>query len=289
MHSAWFSTTVLIFLTTSFINAYGGGDLASPAEALQPAQKRVSARLVTGQTPLIAGTIAEIGIHLTIQSGWHIYWDGQNDTGLPVTYTARFPEGFEPLPILWPAPDRHAGEGEILDHIYENQVTLIVPVRIPASAAGSTATLAMDLSWLVCKNVCLPEEAAVELKLPVAAAGASQAPTAEAALIAKTHARLPRPMPTDPSVASVRWDGGTLTLTGRAGQRIEFYPGAGSAPVKDLIKSGAGRDGRLTLRFESPPPRIVGVLAVWPGGDAAPEFYQVDTSGPAGAGPADRK
>ncbi|MCC6679020.1 MAG: hypothetical protein IT436_17985 [Phycisphaerales bacterium] len=287
MHSTWSKATVLIALTALSIAAYGASNRTlTTAGVQQPAERRVVARLVTAKTPLVPGEIAEIGIHLTIQPGWHIYWDGQNDTGLPVMYEARFPEGFEPQPILWPAPMRHVGKGDILDHIYEDQVTLIVPVRVPRSAAaGTEITLEMDLSWLVCKNVCLPEESSVKVRLPVGATGADQARTAESMLIDRTRALLPRPMPKDRSVAAADWQGSTLILTGHPGQRIEFYPGPASARVADLVRTGASTTGRLELRFEGPAPaRAQGVLAVWPDADGPAQYYQVELNPPAAPG-----
>lgn len=287
MHSTWSKATVLLALTAVSFAAYGESDRSlTPTRAAQPAERRVTARLVVGQTPLVPGEVAEIGIHLSIQPGWHVYWDGQNDTGLPVTYEARFPEGFEPRPIVWPAPMRHVGKGDILDHIFEDQVTLIVPVLVPNSAApGGTVTLAMDLTWLVCKNVCLPEEAAVEIKVPIGER-AAQRKTAESSLFDRTRSLLPRPMPSDRSLAAAEWKGTTLILAGRQGQRVEFYPGPASSPVTDLIRTGAAADGRLELRFDSSgPARAQGVLAVWPGADRPVEYYQIDLTQPAaGAG-----
>src|SRR5438045_111033 len=57
----------------------------------------------------------------------------------------------------------------------------------PASAAGS-ATVAARLSWLECKEACLPAKGEVAITLPV---GAAAQPSADAALFAATARRVP--------------------------------------------------------------------------------------------------
>ena len=48
-----------------------------------------------------------------MQPGWHVYWNGRNDTGTPVRITLTVPEGFAAGDVLWPAPVRHVAAGEI--------------------------------------------------------------------------------------------------------------------------------------------------------------------------------
>lgn len=240
----------------------------------------MAARLIAAQTPLIAGQTAELGIDLAITPGWHVYWNGQNDTGLPVTFTPHFPQGVEPGSILWPGPMRHVGKGDILDHIYEDHVTLIVPVKIADDVPAGPVTLTMDLSWLVCKNVCLPEEATVELTIPVAAADGTTQPTPEASLFERTRARLPRPIPADGSIITTSWRDRTLHVTSTAGGRIEFYPGPESSGIHDLINTGVSDVGRLALQFtDDDAPRARGVVALWPAAGGDPVYYDLQTSG----------
>jgi len=291
MNSTWCKATVLIALIASSSVAYGSTGSRAPRSA--PAgEPRVVARLVAAASPLIPGEVTDLGVHLDIEPGWHVYWDGINDTGMPVTFSVHFPEGYGALPTLWPAPRRHIAKGGILDHIYEDEVTLIVPVRVPSGAQpGSSITLAMDLEWLVCKNVCLPESGHVEITLPVGRADSSSARTPEAPLFAKTRARLPRPLPADQSRAGAAWQEGALVLTGRPGGRVEFYPGPACKPVLDLIQAGASDDGRLVLQFDEdgPPARAEGIFAVWPAGGGEAEYYRIDLANPVrrGVAPAD--
>lgn len=289
MPATWTATS-LIALTFGGFSAYDVAERpeAAPARAketrAQPAH--VTPRLVLGAGPLIPGQVAELGIHLNIEPGWHVYWDGQNDTGLPISAKFRLPAGFEAGPIRWPAPHRHLAAGGILDHIYEEHVTLIVPVRVPADANFGPATLGVDLDWLVCKRVCLPEDGQVDLVVMIGRAGDKPGPTSEAKLLDEARARLPKPLPEGSSAPSAAWKGDRLILTGRAGGRVEFYPGPSCSRVADLVESGVSEAGRLELGFESRPPlRAEGVLAVWPAGGGRAEYFAIDLAQPGAAAP----
>jgi DsbC/DsbD-like thiol-disulfide interchange protein len=82
--------------------------------------------------------------------------------------------------------------GPLLDFAYTGEVLLPVPISVPAGAqVGSTVTLKADAAFLVCEQVCVPEDAVVTLTLPVVAG----APAADP----KWGAASPRPWPRRPS------------------------------------------------------------------------------------------
>ena len=67
---------------------------------------------------------------------------------------------------LWPLP--HAiPVGPLVEYGYDDEVLLLTEIDVPANAAGSI-TLAAKVSYLVCKDICVPEDTHVELTLPVA-------------------------------------------------------------------------------------------------------------------------
>ncbi len=218
------------------------------------------ATLVSELAGLHPGETQLVGIRFDLQPKWHIYWDGQNDTGLPVTLDWDLPDGFRAGPIRWPVPTRYTSPGDILDHVYEERVTLLVPLTIPANAEpGSTVTLTVDADWLVCADVCIPGWDTLTLDLPVASAGADKAPGEGFRAIEASRASLPVPLPENQRDISVAWSGDELVITPRgAFTRVSFYPGPGSRPIANLLQSGTttpdrSRSLRLTVNADGAP------------------------------------
>jgi DsbC/DsbD-like thiol-disulfide interchange protein len=73
--------------------------------------------------------------------------------------------------IQWPVPSRFQS-GPIVNFAYENEVTLLVPVRVPSTATvGSLFPVVASVDWLVCREDCIPQQAELELVLPITAPG----------------------------------------------------------------------------------------------------------------------
>jgi DsbC/DsbD-like thiol-disulfide interchange protein len=124
--------------------------------------------------------------------GWHVYWKQAGDAGLPPKLAWTLPAGFEAGPISWPYPVRFDAGG-VSSYGYHGAVLLLVPVTAPGTAVvGSTVPLSAAVSWLECREVCLPGKATLGLQLPVKAAAAVRTP-ATSALFKETRGLLPRP------------------------------------------------------------------------------------------------
>jgi thiol:disulfide interchange protein DsbD len=279
-----------------------GGAAAPDTCASAGASEHVRVRLISERESLVPGQTALLGVCFDVEPGWHIYWDGLNDSGMPPMVTLQLPPGFTAGPIRWPVPTkRHVAEGGILDHLYEGRVTLVVPVMVPAGALpGQSATFHASLDWFVCKDVCIRESGRADLTLPVTAAAAEPPRlTPDASLLAG-----PFPEPTLPRWISTSWMGRTLRImaeppAGPPVMRLEFYPLADCAPPADLVRQGEASGTGLSIDFSgSAPPeaRARGVLMVFrapPPADAADvraprevqrQAFLVDIAVPPGAG-----
>jgi thiol:disulfide interchange protein len=150
------------------------GIALGPVEALAAPVKtaHVEAELVGAQTAVIPGEPLTVALRLSMQKGWHTYWQNPGDSGLPTTLEWKLPGGIAAGPIEWPAP--HAlPAGPLVNYGYEGEVLLLVTlIAQPTLATGSPATMHARADWLVCKEVCIPEGADLELSLPVPSAGA---------------------------------------------------------------------------------------------------------------------
>ena len=55
-----------------------------------------------------------------------------------------------------------------MNYVFSDEVYLPVPITVPADAKpGQTVTLKAAADWLVCKDVCVPEDATLTLDMPV--------------------------------------------------------------------------------------------------------------------------
>lgn len=142
---------------------------------------RVEARLISEMTgvPANGGTIS-IAVLERMQPGWHTYWRNPGESGEPTTIAWSLPQGFAAGPIIWPHPER-IPFGELANYGFPEEVLLRSEVTVPAGLVpGSTVTVKADAAWLVCKDICIPEKASLDLVLPVVAAHTPNAEWQEA-------------------------------------------------------------------------------------------------------------
>jgi thiol:disulfide interchange protein/DsbC/DsbD-like thiol-disulfide interchange protein len=129
---------------------------------------RVAARLVAASSgvPASGGTIA-LGLQQHMQPGWHTYWINPGESGEPTKIVWTVPPGFAVSDIFWPHPER-IPFGELANYGYSNDVLLRVDVTVPPGLkVGDKVTFKGEVSWLVCKDICIPEKGSLDLTLPV--------------------------------------------------------------------------------------------------------------------------
>jgi thiol:disulfide interchange protein DsbD len=161
----------------------------------------VKAGLVAESASIAAGATLWVDLHLTVNPGWHVYWQNPGDSGLPTTIDWRLPPGFSAGNIHWPVPEHFVQNG-IGNYGYAGTVDLLVAIAAPKElAVGQTAMLDAEASWLACADICIPGSAKLGLNLPVAAQPAAPDP-AVAPLFAAARRRLPAPAPFETRFAS---------------------------------------------------------------------------------------
>jgi len=214
----------------------------------EPIGTPAQATLIARESALVPGTIAHLGVRFSIVEHWHIYWDGQNDSGLPPMIRLDLPDGFEALPTQWPAPRRHIlGANDLLDHVLEGDVLAIIPVRVPASAApGSIVSISGHADWLVCDEACVPGNADLTISLPVVPGTDKARPSSEASIFERALVTIPVSMPTDPSTMGVEvsWNDRTLILHVPGATHLEFSPHASGGTLLDRFSDAVTRATR---------------------------------------------
>src|SRR5215831_5096785 len=171
--------------------------LAAPAAAQIDSLPKVQARVVADRAAIAPGQTLSVALEENIRPGWHTYWINPGDTGAPTDIKWTMPPGWSASAIDWPYPKK-LPIGPFMNYGYEDRIWLVSHTAAPANAKpGDTVTLKAAASWLVCKDVCIPEDTSLTLPIKIAAqpqpADASLA-TAFAAARAKLPVASPWPM-----------------------------------------------------------------------------------------------
>lgn len=168
---------------------------------------QVRVRLIPASHAVQPGAEVLIGLEQRIIPHWHTYWQNPGDSGMATSIRWQLPEGAQAGPIQWPTPSRFK-LGSITNYGYANQVTLLSSIRIPKSAkVGSTVPITAHANWLVCEEICIPQQAELTLSLRVAAPG--EMTEAVPKRIRQAMASLPQ---SSPWAASVSESGGETYL-----------------------------------------------------------------------------
>ncbi|RAI60815.1 protein-disulfide reductase DsbD family protein [Roseicella frigidaeris] len=267
--------------------------LAPPARAEESAPIRSpqgTATLVAAAAAVAPGEAVDLGLRLRLAPGWHGYWRNPGDAGAPPEIRLLAPAGAEAGPIRWPAPAR-IPTGPLVSFGYEGEVLLPFRASIPADLApGERLTLEAEANWLVCAELCIPEEGRFRLSLPVEASPRTDGRLAP--LFAAAEAAAPRPSPW-PAEAVLQGRGGSLTLTGEAlgpGSVKEafFFPAEGGLLDNAAPQPLTLGPGRLTIALGRPegapmPASLEGVLVLT---DAGGQRSAYAIAAPVGAAPA---
>jgi thiol:disulfide interchange protein len=146
----------------------------SPAYAAEIAKtEHVTARLLSDARSVEAGGTITLGIHKIIKPKWHTYWQNSGDAGTPTSIAWTFPQGASVGEILWPAPKRIM-IGPVANYGYEGDVTLLTKIKLPETLRdGDAFPIKAVVDWLVCEDICIPEQVTLDLSLPVVAKGFS--------------------------------------------------------------------------------------------------------------------
>ncbi|MBI1394946.1 MAG: thiol:disulfide interchange protein [Betaproteobacteria bacterium] len=164
--------------------------VASAAAAAPVRVPNAMADLVSSAAVARPGEVVTVGLHLVHDPGWHTYWKNPGDSGMATRIAWRLPDGVTAGPIQWPVPER-IDVGPLTNYGYEGDLLLLTDVSVPASwPAGKPLPLRAQADWLICKEVCLPGGATLELTVPTAA-GASRPDPVWGPKIEAERARIP--------------------------------------------------------------------------------------------------
>lgn len=197
----------------------------STAILSQAATQHATVELISRQTAVKPGSHLQLGVHFMLEKGWHIYWTNPGDSGQPPSFKWHLPPGFGAGEIRWPRPERLQPSKELVDYGYDDEILLPLTIRAPSAISnGASVEFGAEAKWLVCREVCIPEQTSLHLTLPVSSISGMDQQHAQ--LFKKTDKRIPKPLPSGWKVSFTPTKD-DLVLTIRAGKPItqaEFFP-----------------------------------------------------------------
>ncbi len=161
--------------------------ICPPAVFAAPIQvDYATVELISEYDAVVPGQSFDLAVRFDLEEHWHIYWKNPGASGLSTTIDWVLPESIEAGEIQWPAPER-IQLGGLVNYGYEEEAVFIVTLQAPEDLKlGSDLAITANLFWLICKETCLPGEAALDLVLPV---GSKAEPSAEATAFAEARNR----------------------------------------------------------------------------------------------------
>ncbi len=104
-----------------------------------------------------------IGLEFKLKPDWKIYWRQPGDSGMPPTLDFSSSKNLKSFELQWPYPIKELEAANILTNVYKNNV--IIPIKLSVIDVTKTLYLNTMLSFQVCKDICIPIETNLFLKL----------------------------------------------------------------------------------------------------------------------------
>jgi len=188
----------------------------------------VHVQLVFRKAELYPGGGDHGGLYFKLEPGWHVYWSNAGDSGEPPRIKWTLPAGITAGPLQF-LPPRRLPLGPLMDFGYENEVLFPFKLDIGRLVKPGTAILDAHVDWLVCREVCIPGRADLEISQKVLAAaptagGPDDGPGAD--IWKRLAALLPDALPNgDTAVFQPTSTGFRLAVsTGRRETQAVFFP-----------------------------------------------------------------
>lgn len=187
----------------------------------------IKAPHLTGEMVSLSPNVAPggsvyIGLVVTLDQKWHVYWQNAGDSGNPPTIDWTLPKGVTAGKMIFPAPSR-LPLGPLMDFGYDDAVTFPIQITVDPKVPAGPIHLGGLVHWLVCREVCIPGKAKMGIDLNVVPG----APTASlVGPIAEAIHNVPSSLPANMKVSVMggKSDFVVTLISGSSQSDAEFYP-----------------------------------------------------------------
>ncbi len=175
------------------------------------AQNQATAKWIPENAKIVPGQPFRTVIELTVDEGWHTYWENPGEGGLPIKATAELPEGWTLGSIEFPAPEAFM-TGPLHGYGYAGKILFPLTITPPEGldAMEFPQGIVLKITWLTCsEEKCVPGKAEATLSAP------------DAELVAKAYDRLPQEIPGVSLAFDASGDSVKLSLTLPSGSTLD--------------------------------------------------------------------
>lgn len=235
-----------LLISLLFFSLFSFPTFAEPART-----PHVIAELISENHSLQSGKADNlIGLRLEMAPQWHTYWRFPGDSGLPTEIVWHLPKGWKAGPLLWELPERILLP-PLVNFGYSGETILGSQIEVPAGEPAGHKEIRASVSWLVCKEECIPEK--VELSLSVNVSGEAPKPSAQAGLFPRLRREQPKTLSPLPELKVEEKRIGLRFADPPKGE-LDFFP-----LVSMLVKSEAppvaeSKGGKTILWFDKADP-----------------------------------
>jgi thiol:disulfide interchange protein len=146
-------------------------------------------RLILSASTARPGDTVLVGVDLKMEPAWHTYWKNPGEAGMATKIEWQLPPGVTAGEIQWPLPEK-LPPAEVTTYGYDNEVVLLVPLKLAANLKPGPLDLKAKVSWLECKEACVPGSGNVEATLNI---GTETKDSADREKILSWQHRIPTP------------------------------------------------------------------------------------------------
>ncbi|HTO53579.1 MAG TPA: protein-disulfide reductase DsbD domain-containing protein, partial [Myxococcota bacterium] len=167
-------------------------DSAHGTTATDRGNPRLEGRLLLDRDAVQPGQSFHVGLLLSMDPHWHVYWRNSGQSGVPPQLHWKV-EGADVGPIAWPFPQVfRESDGFITTYGYTDEVLLASPAAFREGTADGPVEVRLDADVLVCEVQCIPGELHLSRSIQVGAL-AADAPSADYERFERWAARVPQP------------------------------------------------------------------------------------------------
>lgn len=224
-------------------------------------EKHAEVELIVPKQGVRPGETLPVGVKFTMEPGWHIYWTNPGDSGDPPVFSWNLPGGGAsgimrggeweatdpefPTPIAWTDPGGLQGYG------YAGEVIFPATLTVPASTTpGQEVEVTLAANYLICRDVCLPEQATASVKLSVSPDASETDSEAEKALEEARAA-----VPEESRSAEMTADGDRVELTvpmPADAKNVGFFPDPPRGlAVEDIEVTARENEATISLKLRT--------------------------------------
>lgn len=158
---------IIQLMTIAVLVAVGCCQSVYAAVSAVVEQPHIKVSLLSEVDQVSVGQSFTVGLHLNPDEYWHVYWQNPGDSGMPPRIKWDLPAEVVAAEVQWPYPEPIPMQ-HLMNYGYHGDVVLPVEVSLSEEFSGNIVNLAAKVSWLVCKESCIPGKANLSLSVPVA-------------------------------------------------------------------------------------------------------------------------